>query len=137
MSASSIGIGALVTEAETGFNVLVFGAIALAALVLQPLRHWARRLADRLVYGKRATPYEVLSEFTERIGETLSVEDVLSRMTKLITAGTGADRAEVWLRVGRELRLEASSPSREDEDSTSTFTGGRRRAARRSPRRRR
>ena len=111
-----IGIGALVTDADAGFNVLVFGAIAVAALVLQPLRQWARRLADRLVYGKRATPYEVLSQFTERIGETLSVEDVLTRMTRLITAGTGADRAEVWLRVGREFRMEASSPPAEGDD---------------------
>jgi signal transduction histidine kinase len=111
-----VGIGTLVTGASAGFSVLVFGAIALVALILQPLRQWARRVADRLVYGKRATPYEVLSQFTERIGETLSVEDVLARMTSLITAGTGADRAEVWLRVGRELRLEASSPSREGND---------------------
>ena len=111
-----IGIGNLVTDAGTGFDFLVFGAIAIVALILQPLRHWARRLADRLVYGKRATPYEVLSQFTERIGETLSVEDVLARMTNLITAGTGAERAEVWLRVGRELRLEASSPPLEEGD---------------------
>ena len=111
-----VGIGNLVTDAGTGFDFLVFGAIAIVALILQPLRHRARRLADRLVYGKRATPYEVLSQFTERIGETLSVEDVLTRMTNLITAGTGADRAEVWLRVGRELRLEASSPLREEGD---------------------
>jgi signal transduction histidine kinase len=111
-----VGIGNLVTDAGTGFDFLVFGAIAIVALILQPLRHRARRLADRLVYGKRATPYEVLSQFTERIGETLSVEDVLTRMTNLITAGTGADRAEVWLRVGRELRLEASSPPREEGD---------------------
>jgi signal transduction histidine kinase len=111
-----VGIGNLVTDAGTGFDFLVFGAIAIVALILQPLRHRARRLADRLVYGKRATPYEVLSQFTERIGETLSVEDVLTRMTNLITAGTGAERAEVWLRVGRELRLEASSPPRGDGD---------------------
>jgi signal transduction histidine kinase len=111
-----IGIGNLVTDAGTGFDFLVFGTIAIVALILQPLRHWARRLADRLVYGKRATPYEVLSQFTERIGETLSVEDVLTRMTNLITAGTGANRAEVWLRIGRELRLEASSPSPEEGD---------------------
>ena len=111
-----IGIGNLVTDAGTGFDFLVFGTIAIVALILQPLRHWARRLADRLVYGKRATPYEVLSQFTERIGETLSVEDVLTRMTNLIAAGTGADRAEVWLRIGRELRLEASSPPREEGD---------------------
>jgi signal transduction histidine kinase len=107
-----VGVGTVVTGADTGFNVAVFGAIALIALLLQPLRNWARRFADRLVYGKRATPYEVLSEFTERVGETLSVEDALLRMTELITAGTGASRAEVWLRVGDELRLEAISPPR-------------------------
>ena len=110
-----VGVGALVAGEQAGFNVLAFGAIALIALVLQPLRDWARRLADRLVYGKRATPYEVLSEFTERVGETLSVEDTISRMTELITAATGASRAEVWLRVGDELRLEASSPPRETD----------------------
>jgi signal transduction histidine kinase len=108
-----VGVGTLVAGEQAGFNVLAFGAIALIALMLQPLRDWARRLADRLVYGKRATPYEVLSEFTERVGETLSVEDTISRMTELITAATGASRAEVWLRMGDELRLEASSPRRE------------------------
>src|SRR5215210_381863 len=110
-----VGVGTLVAGEQAGFNVLAFGAIALIALVLQPLRDWARRLADRLVYGKRATPYEVLSEFTERVGETLSVEDTISRMTELITAATGARRAEVWLRIGDELRLEASSPPRESD----------------------
>jgi signal transduction histidine kinase len=110
-----VGVGTLVAGEQAGFNVLAFGAIALIALVLQPLRDWARRLADRLVYGKRATPYEVLSEFTERVGETLSVDDTISRMTELITAATGASRAEVWLRVGDELRLEASSPPRETD----------------------
>jgi signal transduction histidine kinase len=107
-----VGVGTLVAGPQAGFNVFVLGAVALIALLLQPLRSWAGRLADRLVYGKRATPYEVLSEFTERIGETLSVEGALSRMTELVTAGTGASRAEVWLRVGNELRLEASSPPR-------------------------
>ncbi|HEV8564156.1 MAG TPA: hypothetical protein VGR41_04535 [Actinomycetota bacterium] len=67
-----VGVGTVVTGAAAGFDVVVFGAIAVIALVLQPLRSWARRLADRLVYGKRATPYEVLSEFAERVGETLS-----------------------------------------------------------------
>ena len=36
------------------------------------------RFADRLVYGKRATPYEVLSEFSERVGGAYADEDVLA-----------------------------------------------------------
>jgi signal transduction histidine kinase len=110
-----VGLGTWVTGQEVTFSIPAFGAIAVIALLLQPLRSWARRLADRLVYGRRATPYEVLSEFAEHVGETLALEDVLSRMTELITAATGASRAEVWLRVGRELRLEASSPQRETD----------------------
>jgi signal transduction histidine kinase len=105
------GVGAAVLDAGgEGANALTFVAAALVALAFQPVRNWSRRLADRLVYGKRATPYEVLSEFAGRMGGTYSSEDVLPRMVQLITAGTGATRAEIWLRVGDQLRLEARWP---------------------------
>jgi signal transduction histidine kinase len=105
------GVGALFFGAgEGGPNALAFVAAALVALVFQPVRAAARRLADRVVYGKRATPYEVLSDFAGRMGGTYSTEDVLPRMAQLITAGTGATRAEIWLRVGDELRVEARWP---------------------------
>jgi signal transduction histidine kinase len=89
--------------------VLAAVAAAVVALAFQPMRSWAQRLANRLVYGKRATPYEVLSEFAERIAGTYSSEDVLPRMANMIAASTGADRTVVWLRVGNELHAEASS----------------------------
>jgi signal transduction histidine kinase len=72
-------------------------------------------LANRLVYGKRATPYEVLSVFAERMGDTFATEDVLPRLARAIADGTGATRAEVWLRVGDRLRLAASSPATGEE----------------------
>ncbi len=75
-----------------------------------PVRRWARRGADRILYGARATPYEVLSEFGERVGETYSTDDVLPRMAQLLVAGTGASEARVWLRVGRELQDVARWP---------------------------
>jgi signal transduction histidine kinase len=106
-----VGVG---TDTEAGFNLIQFAAVALIALVINPVRNRARRLADRLVYGKRASPYEVLSEFSERMGGTYSTEDVLPRMVQLISAGTGARRAEVWLRVGDEMRLEAGWPNQPD-----------------------
>ena len=47
-------------------------AIALAlGIAFRPVMRMARRVADRLVYGKRATPYEVLTEFSERVGDVL------------------------------------------------------------------
>ncbi len=74
-------------------------------------RNRARKVADRIVYGKRATPFEVLSEFSERVGETYSVDDVLPRMTQLLAAGTGAREARAWIRHGRTLRPSAAAPA--------------------------
>jgi signal transduction histidine kinase len=80
------------------------------AVVLAFLRVPARRLADRLVYGKRSTPYEVLSEFGERVGGTYSIDDVLPRMAQLLGEATGAKAARVWLRIGDVVRQEAAWP---------------------------
>ena len=59
-----------------------------------------RRIARRIVYGDLATPYETLSTFAERLSQTFSIDDVLPSMAKILAEGTGASRAEVWLRVG-------------------------------------
>jgi signal transduction histidine kinase len=84
-------------------------AAAVVAVAFQPVRQWAGRLANRVVYGRRATPYQVLSQFAQRIGGTYASEDVLPQMAQIVAAGTGADHVVVWLRVGGELRPEASS----------------------------
>jgi signal transduction histidine kinase len=88
--------------------LLAFG-IAIG-LLFGPLRRQARRLADRIVYRKRATPYEVLTTFSERIGETYSTEDVLPRMVQVLASGTGAISAWVLLRLGGEVREVARWP---------------------------
>jgi signal transduction histidine kinase len=64
-----------------------------------------------VVYGRRATPYEVLADFTARASETYSTEDVLPRMARILADGVGATQARVWLRVGSELRPAASWPA--------------------------
>jgi len=101
-------VGAFVADQST--STVAFAAGAIAALAFQPVRALARRLADRLVYGKRATPYEVLSEFSDRVAGTYSTDDVLPRMAEILGQGCGAERAGVWLRVGDELRLAAEWP---------------------------
>ena len=60
-----LGAGAL--AGRPGNGLLTFTAAAIAAVLLQPVRARAGLLADHLVYGRRATPYEVLSEFSERM----------------------------------------------------------------------
>jgi signal transduction histidine kinase len=103
------GIGALVESRST--TALSFISAAVVAALFQPVLQRARRLADRVVYGKRATPYEVLAEFSERVGETYAADDVLPRMARVVAEGVGATRADVWLRVGDVLRVAASWPS--------------------------
>ncbi len=103
------GIGAVVGSKSS--TTLSFVAAAALAVLFQPARDRARRLADRLVYGGRATPYEVLSEFSGRVGEAYAADDVLPRMAQVLAAGTGADAAAVWLRVGGELRPAAVWPT--------------------------
>jgi signal transduction histidine kinase len=89
--------------------MLLLGLIA--GLLALPLYRLATRIADRVVYGGRSSPYEVLTAFSSRVGETYASEDVLQRMATTLGEGTGAEQATVWLRFGNELRPEASWPS--------------------------
>jgi signal transduction histidine kinase len=103
-----VGVGTLVGSRASPFLSAI--AAAVVALAFQPLRRRAQRIADRLVYGKRATPYEVLSEFSERVGQTYANDELLPRMARALAEGAGAARADVWVRAGDELRPEASWP---------------------------
>jgi len=103
-----IGVGTAI--GSRGNAVLSGIAAAVVALAFQPVRRWAQRLANRLVYGQRATPYEVLSAFSERLADADSVDDVLPRMARLVAEGTGSALVRVWIRVGGEFRAVAASP---------------------------
>jgi signal transduction histidine kinase len=104
-----VGVGTLI--GSRGSSLLTIAAAVVIALLFQPLRHRAQRLANRMVYGERATPYQVLSDFAERMAGTYGLDDVLQRMASILAQGTGATRVDVWLRVGRELRPVAAWPS--------------------------
>ena len=100
-------IGAVIGVTE-GLSLV---ATAIVAVAFQPIRRRAQHFANRLVYGERATPYEVLSRFSEQVGETYSGEDIHVRMVRLLAEGTGATSAAVWLKVGEEYRPVATWPT--------------------------
>jgi signal transduction histidine kinase len=112
-------IGAFIGVTE-GLSLL---ATAIVAVAFQPIRQRAQRIANRLVYGKRATPYEVLSEFSEHVGEAYAGEDILPRMARLLAEGTGTSTAIVWLRVGSEIRPAAVWPSNGETPAPRRLTG--------------
>jgi signal transduction histidine kinase len=97
--------------ADRGNTGALFAVALALGIAFRPVMRVARRFADRLVYGRRATPYEVLTEFSERVGTSYATEDVLPRMAQVLGEGTGAEVARIWLLVGNEFRPEAAWPA--------------------------
>jgi signal transduction histidine kinase len=102
-----VGVGAAAGDQHSVYLSAL--AAAIVAVAFQPVRQRAALVANRLVYGRRATPYQVLSQFAHRIGGAYADDDVLPQMARMVAAGTGARRVVVWLRVGRELRPGATA----------------------------
>lgn len=102
------GVGALV--GSSGSPLLSVLAAGIVALVFQPVRARARRFADRIVYGKRATPHEVVATFGDQLAGTYSSDDVIPRLARVLGEGVGAERAEVRMIVDEELRTVATWP---------------------------
>jgi signal transduction histidine kinase len=103
--------GGLAPSGSRASLVLSIVATAIVAVAFQPARERLVRLANRLVYGQRATPYELLSTFSAQMGDAYAAEDLLPRLARLLAEGTAASRADVWLRHGQELRPVTSWPS--------------------------
>jgi signal transduction histidine kinase len=106
-----VGIGTLAGfggRPSLGLSIL---ATALVAVAFQPVRARAQRLANRLVYGTRATPYQALSELSEQVGGTYAPGELLPTMARIVAEATGAARTDVWLRSGGELTDDAWWPA--------------------------
>jgi signal transduction histidine kinase len=95
-----VGLGSLAQRGTRPSLALSIVATAVVAVAFQPVREWVQRLANRLVYGQRAPPYEILADFAGRMAGAYAVEDLLPRMARILAEGTGAARADVWLRSG-------------------------------------
>ena len=103
-----LGIGTVVGSGSD--PLLTVAAAVVIALVFQPLRQRASRLANRVVYGERASPYQVLSDFAADMAGQLDLGGALDRMVSLLGGASGASRVEAWVRVGAELRAAAVWP---------------------------
>jgi signal transduction histidine kinase len=97
-----VGVGALLPVPD---GILSLVATAAVAVVFAPLRRHAQRLADRLVYGHRATPYEALSRLSAHLADT--PDGLLDGLAATVASAVGATEVMVW--VGREDRMAASA----------------------------
>ena len=104
-----VGLGSLLgSDAGTALSI---AATAVVAVGFARVRSWSDRAAKRLVYGERATPYEVLTKLSDRMTGSYPTEDVLLHMAQILVLGSGAATACVWLRVGGELTPAATCPA--------------------------
>ena len=83
-----VGFGLVPQLYDTPPLFLFFGLAC--GLLAVPVYRLATRIADRVVYGGRARPSEVLSEFSERLSETYATDDVLPRMAAIVGEATRA-----------------------------------------------
>ncbi len=77
---------------SAGLKIL---ATAIAAFAFEPMREFLARFANRLVYGERATPYEVMAEASDRLAGAISVEEILPRIAEATVKGVGGVAGQV------------------------------------------
>jgi signal transduction histidine kinase len=105
-----VGVGAALGQGDRPNIALSIAATAVVAVAFQPVRERVQRFANRLVYGRRATPYEVMANFAVRMGGAYGATDLVPRMARTIADGVSAKQVEVWLKIGRTFVREATWP---------------------------
>ncbi|MEM7338076.1 MAG: histidine kinase [Actinomycetota bacterium] len=84
-------------------------ATAIVAVAFEPTRRLLARSAERLMYGERATPLEVLSQLTAQLSN--SADHGPEVLARLVAKGTGALHATVWVGSGDVVRSHSSWPA--------------------------
>ncbi len=84
-------------------------ATVLVALAFQPARVRVERWANRLVYGQRSTPHEILQRFSRGSTDT-SDDELLAQIPHLVVDGCGAATAAVWVRSGEAFETASTWP---------------------------
>ncbi|KAA1427229.1 GAF domain-containing sensor histidine kinase [Nocardioides antri] len=100
-----VGVGRLL---PVGSGILSLAATALVAVAFEPVRRRAQGLADRLVYGHRATPYETLAQLSAQLDE--GSDALLDGIAATVAKGVGATMVEVWVGDDDALTRAAAWP---------------------------
>ncbi|MEU4605409.1 ATP-binding protein [Kribbella sp. NPDC023972] len=110
-----LGGGALIGHTDSPSVPLSVLATTVVALLFTRVQAALERATTR--WGLSApTPYDVLSHFSDAVTSAYATDELPARMAMLLTQGTGAKWAQVWLNVSGRLNLAATWPSDVDAD---------------------
>jgi signal transduction histidine kinase len=104
-----IGIGLAVGTAGRPNLPLSILATAVVAVLFQPVRVWVQRLANRLVYGTAADPYEVLAELSRTVAAA-DIDQAMARIAEAVARGMGRQRSRIRLLLAGGQDRTASWP---------------------------
>jgi signal transduction histidine kinase len=111
-----LGIGAAAGAGSSNAG-LTIAATVIVAVTFARVRGYVQRMLDRFLFGRRATPYEILSQFSDRIAQTYASDDVPALIARTVADGIGTVQAHVWVRFENELRIAGAYPSDGAQDS--------------------
>jgi signal transduction histidine kinase/plastocyanin len=121
------GLGAAIGTSGQQSLPLSIAATAVVAVVFEPLRRRLQRVANVLVYGQRASPYEVVAGLARRMADSLSVEETLPALAEAAAKAVGADRARAEVSIpGGAVRFATWPADASDEPYPHTVSAAHR-----------
>lgn len=106
-----VAVGSLIGRGNTANVWLSIIATGLVAVAFQPVRERVERLASRIVYGKRASSYEVMADFSRRVAQATTLDGVLNETAELAASAVGAKHSRVRLFLTGEAERVAFWPA--------------------------
>ncbi len=113
-----LGGGVVIGQTDSPSLLLSVVATAGVALLFAPVQSAIERIASRVGHPAAATPYDVLSRFSEAITGGYGTAELPARMSMVLAEGTGAQWAQVWLQVSGRLTLAGTWPEHAVADAT-------------------
>jgi signal transduction histidine kinase len=108
-----IGLGRSPADDERTLLVLSMAAAAVASVAYVPARERLAESANRLVYGERHPPDEVLRTWGSRLSRSIPMDELLLQLAESLRKVLGLRRAEIWTGTPDRLELAVAVPDRE------------------------
>ena len=107
-----VGLGSTPSDADRQVLGLSMIAAAIAAIGYVPARTRLGDIANRLVYGEREAPDEVLRTFGSRLTRAIPMDELLLQLVESLRKTMGLNSAEIWTGGADVLERAAAVPDR-------------------------